>query len=81
MFVEQRTDLFGDVEDLAKVRVTTIESFVLARLRSIFPGVAKPGLLENQKGVPMYLFMFACSNPRAVGPAMNIAEHNLKGLR
>ena len=55
--------------------------FVVERLQRTFAGVAEPGLLRNQNGVPMYLLIFACANPQAVGPALRIANNTLKGLR
>jgi three-Cys-motif partner protein len=72
-------DLFG-----AQARVerqgsyTEIVDYFQGRLRSIFAGVASnPLFLTNSRGVPLYLLCFACANPNAVGPALEIAEHVL----
>jgi three-Cys-motif partner protein len=56
-----------------------ISNFVVERLESIFPGVAKnPLLLRNSKKNPLYLLCFASGNPRGAKTAVKIAQDILK---
>jgi three-Cys-motif partner protein len=56
-----------------------ISNFVVERLESIFPGVAKnPLLLRNSRNNPLYLLCFASGNPRGAKTAVKIAQDILK---
>jgi len=76
--------LFGD-EIIEQEKVTNHEQiamFFISRLKTCFPvsGVAKNyRLLYNSKNNPLYLFCFACANPRGSTLALRGAEHILKG--
>ncbi len=75
---EQLT-LFGSENVTEKnANFDTIALFFERRLKSIFPGVARPLPLYNSKNVPIFLLCFATANPSAVKPALNIANHILK---
>jgi three-Cys-motif partner protein len=80
-FYHRRTDLdlFGAQETLVREgSFHEITEYFLSWLRSLFPGVARnPLLLTNSRGRPLYLLCFACANPNAVEPALEIAEHIL----
>ena len=60
--------------------VEDIESFVLSRLKGLFPSVLKPLRLRNSGGVSMFSLFFSVSNPDplAIGLATRIANHMLK---
>ena len=72
--------LFGTEENVVKCGdFTAIAEFLLARLRSIFPGVApNPLPLCNSHNNPLYLLCFAASNERGADIAIRIARHILK---
>jgi three-Cys-motif partner protein len=80
-FYRRQSDLglFGEQQTVTREgSFDEIKDYFLARLRSLFPGVAKnPLLLTNSRGRPLYLLCFACANPNAVEPALQIAEHVL----
>lgn len=72
-------DLFGDADatPLAqRVNTGELERWVTARLREVFPYVARPVTLRN-KGRPLFLFYFAVSNAseKAWGLAERAASH------
>jgi three-Cys-motif partner protein len=77
--VEVQT-LFGN--QTAKEKNTDfikISNFVVERLESIFPGVARnPMLLRNSRNNPLYLLCFASGNPRGAKTAVKIAQDVLK---
>jgi three-Cys-motif partner protein len=59
-----------------------IMSYWLARLGSIFPGVASnPLWLVNRMGNPLYALCFACANPKGAATAIKIAQHILSEKR
>lgn len=67
----------------ARVSVDKLAEYLNRRLKGVFPAVAaKPAILRNSKQTPIFLFSFAVSNPepKAVGLALKIANHILKGL-
>lgn len=80
-FYRRRVELsfFGSRERVEREgSYDEIKEYFLARLRTLFPGVASnPLLLTNSRGAPLYLLCFACANPHAVEPALEIAEHIL----
>jgi three-Cys-motif partner protein len=55
-----------------------VESYVLRRLRTIFPGVASRGRVIRNRRNAMYLLVFACANPRGKTLALRIAESILR---
>jgi len=79
---ETTTNLFGDEETtLVKATVEEIGEYFVARLKSVFPGVApKPKVLMNSMHCPLYLFCFAVGSPKpnAREIALRIANHILK---
>jgi three-Cys-motif partner protein len=80
--VNMTSDLFGgfDPDDVTeRVNVDELQSWVRARLREVFPYVAKPVLLKNF-GRPLFLFLFAVSNPdtKAWGLAERAVSHITK---
>lgn len=78
--IEEKT-LFGNQTAIEKeADFAKISNFVVERLESIFPGVAKnPLLLRNSKNNPLYLLCFASGNPRGATIAVKIAQSILKG--
>ena len=77
----QKSLLGGRHEQIAKVSVDVIGTYFNERLRSVFAGVAaKPAVLRNSVGNPIYLLCFAVANPepKAHGLALKIANHLLK---
>jgi hypothetical protein len=79
---ESSTNLFGEEETtLVKAGAEAIGEYFVARLKTLFPGVApKPKVLMNSTNCPLYLFCFAVSSPspRARVIALDIANHILK---
>ena len=70
MFEEEDEKL----EKIASSKV--ISKYTRKRLEDIFPGVSnKPLLLKNSKNSPLFLFCFACGNPKGVPVALKIADH------
>lgn len=71
--------LFGEEEVLVKdTDFDGIARYFVNRLKKVFPGVAENPLpLRNSKNIPLYLLCFAVANPRAVKPALRIAQHIL----
>jgi three-Cys-motif partner protein len=77
-----RAGLFDDEADqVEKASVETIGGFFVDRLRTIFPGVARPGILRNKTRNPLYLLCFAAANEKGAPIAKRIAGHLLEGLR
>lgn len=77
-----QTDLFGEAGGRTRnADIGRIERYLIKRLQTVFPGVAKHGFpLRNRQGAPMYLLIFAAGNPgtKAKQLALRIAEHILK---
>ena len=78
--VEPTRTLFGDDEErVVKASTETIGKFFIARLESVFAGVApNPAVLSNSKGCPLYLLCFAVGNQRGRDVALPIANHLLR---
>jgi three-Cys-motif partner protein len=55
-----------------------IAAFFLDRLRTVFPAVAEPLVLRNNKA-PLYLFCFAAGNERGAPLALKIAQDIIGG--
>jgi three-Cys-motif partner protein len=72
----KKMTLFGEEEVFEKdTDFYRIAQFFVNRLKTVYPGVAKNPLpLRNSKNIPLYLLCFAVANPRAVGPALKIAQ-------
>jgi len=61
--------------------IPDIESFVIRRLKTIFPAVSSDvARIVNKQNSPMFSLVFACSNPnpKAYGLALKFAKHILK---
>jgi three-Cys-motif partner protein len=80
--VEHTPTLFGtDEERVLKATNDTIGRYFNDRLKSVFPGVAEPGVLRNSANCPLYLLCFAAGNAKGAPIALRIANHLLKELR
>lgn len=80
--VEREPTLFGaEEEHLIKATNETIGRYFVERLRSVFAGVAEPGVLRNSSNCPLYLFCFAAGNAKGAPTALRIANHLLKSIR
>jgi three-Cys-motif partner protein len=80
--VEHRADLFGnDEERVIKATNETIARYFNNRLKTIFGGVAEPGLLRNSSNNPLYLLCFAAGNEKGAPIALRIANSLLKEVR
>jgi three-Cys-motif partner protein len=80
--VEPMPDLLADDrERVVKASMATIGGYFTTRLRTIFSGVAEPGVLRNSVNNPLYLLCFASGSPRGQTIALKIANHLLKELR
>ena len=80
--VEHKADLFGNGEErVVKATNDTIARYFNDRLKTIFPGVAEPGVLRNSSKNPLYLLCFAAGNERGAAIALKIAGHLLKEVR
>ncbi|MBI2841792.1 MAG: three-Cys-motif partner protein TcmP [Armatimonadetes bacterium] len=81
-FYELRMErnLFGERASLQKTATfDSISRFLIDRLETIFPGVAKNPLpLFSSKNVPLYLLCFAAANERGARIAIKIAQHILR---
>jgi three-Cys-motif partner protein len=79
--VATQTTLLGEeLQQLEKASMETIGRSFTERLRTIFAGVAEPGVLRNSTNNPLYLLCFACGNDRGKPVALRIAKHLLKDL-
>jgi three-Cys-motif partner protein len=80
-FPEERLPL---LDNGTKVRrkvadLDRIGKYFNQRLATVFAGVApNPYTLRNTQGAPLFLLCFAAANPRAVAPAIKIAQDILK---
>lgn len=75
----EETDLLGDqaLEKTANFR--SIASYLVSRLKTVFPGVAEnPKLLYNSTNNPLYLLVFAAANDSGAEIAIKIAQHILR---
>ena len=80
--VEHQPTLFGtDEERVVKATNDTIGRYFNNRLKSVFPGVAEPGVLRNSSNCPLYLLCFAAANENGAPTALKIANHILKEVR
>ena len=52
-----------------------ISEFFLSQLKRLFPAVARPLVLTNSRGAPLFLFCFAAANKKGAPTALRIAEH------
>ena len=78
---KQDNTLFGSKKQLQKVvDFNGISEYFVARLKSIFAGVAEnPLRLLNSKNNPLYLLCFASGNEKGAKTAIRIAQDILKG--
>jgi hypothetical protein len=80
-FPGEKLPLLGD-GSTARRKVAAPEmigKYFNRRLESIFAGVApNPYTLRNTQGAPLFLLCFAAANPKAVKPALRIAQVILK---
>lgn len=80
--VEHKPTLFGtDEERVVKATNDSIGRYFNDRLKTIFPGVAEPGVLRNSSNCPLYLLCFAAGNAKGAPIALKIANHLLKEVR
>ena len=74
--------LFDDDREILKTaREDTLKTYIIERLKAVFPNVApNPRMLYNTNNTPLFLFCFAVSNPdsKAFGLALKAANHILK---
>ena len=77
--IEEDT-LFGvKMRSVKSADFSKITAFFVARLKTIFAGVAdNPLLLFNSRNNPLYLLCFASGNPRGAKTAIKIAQDILK---
>jgi hypothetical protein len=67
-----------DESEVKSATYEKIKQYFLKRLSSAFAGVApNPRVLENSRGVPIYLLCFAAGNPKGAPTAIRIAKHIL----
>ena len=59
-----------------------VVDYVRGRLQTLFPAVAKPAVLRNSKGAPLFALFLCVANPseKARAAALGIANHLTKGL-
>lgn len=77
LFTEDDIQLEG--RRIRRAKVEDIAAFYLERLRMIFPTVAKPRMLHNSRGFPLYMLCFVGANPHpaASKTSLRIASHLL----
>ncbi len=76
--VESTPSLFGDTEQVAKVKTKTIGRYFIEHLRSVFAAVApEPKVLRNSANCPLYLLCFAVGNKKGAPVALRIANYLL----
>lgn len=76
-FYAQARDLFQWDCSSKIVNTNQIADYLISRLKIIFGdnGVCPEyGLFRNSKSAPLFLFLFAASNPKGKGPAVRIAR-------
>ena len=76
-YKDSEPDLFANqTGHLKTANVEKISQYTHSRLKTIFADVAKKHLiLRNSKNSPLFLFCFACGNPRGAPIALRIANH------
>lgn len=76
-------DLFGHSKVFKRPEpFDVLSKFVTLRLREEFVGANdQPLILRNTTGSPLFLLCFACGNPKAVKPALNIANWIIKNQK
>jgi len=76
-------DLFGHEKVFKKPEpFDVLSKFVTLRLKEEFAGANdQPLILRNTTGSPLFLLCFACGNPKAVKPALNIANWIIKNQK
>jgi three-Cys-motif partner protein len=80
--VDLKATLFGTNEERVKrASLEDIGHHYGERLKTIFPGVAKPGVLRNSRNCPLYLLWFAAGNAKGARTALRIANYLLKEMR
>lgn len=70
-------------EDLHKQGTGDLRTYILNKLKSVFPAVSDNAvLLKNEKNSPVFLLCFAGSNPgsAAKATALRVANHLLKNI-
>lgn len=75
--------LFDDIVPVERnVSSDAVIAYVVARLNTVFAGVAKPAILRNRKNSPMFALVFAVSNPSPAARrrALDIANHLMRRL-
>jgi three-Cys-motif partner protein len=80
-FPKERAGLFGEEYFVRRkiADMALIGKYFNERLGSAFAGVASnPYTLCNTQGAPLFLLCFAAANPKAVDPAIKIAQDILK---
>lgn len=79
--VERTRTLFGEEDVRKKASREVMGEYFIARLKSVFAGVAEPPLvLSNSVGCPLYLLCFAAANPVGAKVALRIANHLIKKM-
>ena len=76
--VETTPGLFGNVERVVKKSQEIIGGYFTRRLAEVFAAVAKPKVLKNGRGSPLFLLCFAVGNESGAKTALRIANHILK---
>jgi three-Cys-motif partner protein len=72
---ETQNTLFGEDKALIRNPMGAVQDLIVERWKAVFAGVLEtPIVLQNTRGVPLYMLCFGVGNPRAVGPALNIAN-------
>ncbi|MEO8277872.1 MAG: three-Cys-motif partner protein TcmP [Thermoanaerobaculia bacterium] len=81
--VQLDEDLFGEFEErLEKAAIEMIGRPLLARLATVFAGVAeKPVVLRNSENCPLYLLCFAVGNEKGKKMALETAQRLMSDLR
>ena len=76
------SDLFEDAPKVRHIEINSIEAFVTAKLRKIFPHVEKPARLLGNTKAPLFNLFFAMANPSAAAKriAGPIARHLLEEI-
>jgi three-Cys-motif partner protein len=80
-FPEEKLPLLDDGSTVRRkvAHLDVIGKYFNQRLQTVFAGVApNPLTLRNTQGAPLFLLCFAAANPRAVVPAIKIAQDILK---
>lgn len=77
----KQSDLFDEPREIRTATSSEMLDFFTERLRTIFPNVANPVVLNNSKKSALFALYFAVANPnkKAYDVALRIANHILKG--